>query len=411
MGISSQNSDLFDGSIHYNVSLGIHGNADQVSRSVVQNACNISQASTFINELPDGYDTDISGLHTSLSGGQIQRLAIARAYLGAESGMLILDKATSALDTSTERLVMNSLIESRKNKTILCVSHRVASLTEFTRIIVFKEGHVAEDGSFEKLTESQTIFKTLLETRQTSAYSTTTAIPLVNTPTVDNRHGLLRKRNGANPMKSDGPFNELFDRLFRSFQFFKRVWLETKQEWPYLLIGYIGSTIEGLQSPLQGFVIGKVVAGLPTSDQITASTNFWSLAMIIIGMCSLVAAVMNAVGFGYAASRNMYKLREKIFQHVVYQDMEFFGDPMYTPTNLELVLADSTEKIGTVSGNLLADILRSVVNLTVGIYIGVSNSWMMAVLMVLPFPVILLIGARLARISARQVHECMHIYD
>ncbi|KAL5040076.1 ATP-dependent permease [Batrachochytrium dendrobatidis] len=63
-------------------------------------------------------------------------------------------------------------------------------------------------------------------------------------------------------------------------------------------------------------------------------------------MCSLVAAVMNAVGFGYAASRNMYKLREKIFQHVVYQDMEFFGDPMYTPTNLELVLADSTEKIG-----------------------------------------------------------------
>ncbi|EGF76707.1 hypothetical protein BATDEDRAFT_6996, partial [Batrachochytrium dendrobatidis JAM81] len=117
--------------------------------------------------LPDGYDTDISGLHTSLSGGQIQRLAIARAYLGAESGMLILDEATSALDTSTERLVMNSLIESRKNKTILCVSHRVASLTEFTRIIVFKEGHVAEDGSFEKLTESQTIFKTLLETRQT----------------------------------------------------------------------------------------------------------------------------------------------------------------------------------------------------------------------------------------------------
>ncbi|KAK6091390.1 ATP-dependent permease [Batrachochytrium dendrobatidis] len=429
MGISSQNSDLFDGSIHYNVSLGIHGNTDQVSRSVVQNACNISQASTFINELPDGYDTDISGLHTSLSGGQIQRLAIARAYLGAESGMLILDEATSALDTSTERLVMNSLIESRKNKTILCVSHRVASLTEFTRIIVFKEGHVAEDGSFEKLTESQTIFKTLLETRQTSAYSTTAAIPLVNTPTVDNRHGLLRKRSsasaeiqpmddcseepflsksinvkgGANPMKSDGPFNELFDRLFRSFQFFKRVWLETKQEWPYLLIGYIGSTIEGLQSPLQGFVIGKVVAGyaLPTSDQITASTNFWSLAMIIIGMCSLVAAVMNAVGFGYAASRNMYKLREKIFQHVVYQDMEFFGDPMYTPTNLELVLADSTEKIGTVSGNLLADILRSVVNLTVGIYIGVSNSWMMAVLMVLPFPVILLIGAGLARISAR----------
>ncbi|KAJ1339364.1 hypothetical protein BSLG_006018 [Batrachochytrium salamandrivorans] len=192
-----QNSDLFDGSIHYNVSLGIHGNADQVSRSVVQNACNISQASTFINELPDGYDTDISGLHTSLSGGQIQRLAIARAYLGAESGMLILDEATSALDTSTERLVMNSLIESRKNKTILCVSHRVASLTEFTRIIVFKEGHVAEDGSFEKLTESQTIFKTLLETRQTSAYSTTAAIPLVNTPTADNMNGLLRKRSSA----------------------------------------------------------------------------------------------------------------------------------------------------------------------------------------------------------------------
>ncbi|KAH6584898.1 hypothetical protein BASA60_000775 [Batrachochytrium salamandrivorans] len=273
------------------------------------------------------------------------------------SGMLILDEATSALDSSTEKLVLDSLVEARRNQTTLCVSHRVASLSIFSRIVVFKDGVVAEDGTFEELCKPHTIFRGLLDTHHSDTSS------IVNGTTT----------KGASPDA----------------------------------VAQIGSDLKpveaSLQSPLQGYVIGKVVAGyaLPTAAEVTTSTSFWSLMIILIGAGSLVAAVMNAVGFGYAASRNMYTLRGRIFRHVLYQDMTFFNNPTFSPTNLEIVLLDATERIGTVSGNLPADMLRSIVNLAVGVYIGVSSSWAMSILMLAPIPVIFAIGAVQAQLLAR----------
>ncbi|KAH6600525.1 hypothetical protein BASA50_002225 [Batrachochytrium salamandrivorans] len=428
MGISSQSSDVFDGSIHDNISLGTHGSVKDTPRSLVELACGISEAATFIGDLPSGYDTVISSVHTSLSGGQIQRLAIARAYIGSMSGMLILDEATSALDSSTEKLVLDSLVEARRSQTTLCVSHRVASLSIFSRIVVFKDGVVAEDGTFEELCKPHTIFRGLLDTHHSDTSSivsgTTTkgaspdAVAKIGSDLkpveASMTHVNLEKKlqSAVSPSHTkvdssqDGPRGLILDLLARATEFtlfFYRVVMETKKELRYLIVGYIGSTLEGLQSPLQGYVIGKVVAGyaLPTAAEVTTSTSFWSLMIILIGAGSLVAAVMNAVGFGYAASRNMYTLRGRIFRHVLYQDMTFFNNPTFSPTNLEIVLLDATERIGTVSGNLPADMLRSIVNLAVGVYIGVSSSWAMSILMLAPIPVIFAIGAVQAQLLAR----------
>ncbi|KAH9250047.1 hypothetical protein BASA81_012180 [Batrachochytrium salamandrivorans] len=428
MGISSQSSDVFDGSIHDNISLGTHGSVEDTPRSLVELACGISEAATFIGDLPSGYDTVISSVHTSLSGGQIQRLAIARAYIGSMSGMLILDEATSALDSSTEKLVLDSLVEARRNQTTLCVSHRVASLSIFSRIVVFKDGVVAEDGTFEELCKPHTIFRGLLDTHHSDTSlivnGTTTkgaspdAVAQIGSDLkpveASMTHANLEKKlqSAVSPshtkvdLSQDGPRGLILDLLARATEFtlfFYRVVMETKKELQYLIVGYIGSTLEGLQSPLQGYVIGKVVAGyaLPTAAEVTTSTSFWSLMIILIGAGSLVAAVMNAVGFGYAASRNMYTLRGRIFRHVLYQDMTFFNNPTFSPTNLEIVLLDATERIGTVSGNLPADMLRSIVNLAVGVYIGVSSSWAMSILMLAPIPVIFAIGAVQAQLLAR----------
>ncbi|KAJ1328297.1 hypothetical protein BSLG_010408 [Batrachochytrium salamandrivorans] len=366
MGISSQSSDVFDGSIHDNISLGTHGSVKDTPRSLVELACGISEAATFIGDLPSGYDTVISSVHTSLSGGQIQRLAIARAYIGSMSGMLILDEATSALDSSTEKLVLDSLVEARRSQTTLCVSHRVASLSIFSRIVVFKDGVVAEDGTFEELGQP------LKASPDAVAKIGSDLKPVEASMTHVNLEKKLQSAVSPSHTKvdssQDGPRGLILDLLARATEFtlfFYRVVMETKKELRYLIVGYI-------EVPLKAY-----------------SLHF------------KVAAVMNAVGFGYAASRNMYTLRGRIFRHVLYQDMTFFNNPTFSPTNLEIVLLDATERIGTVSGNLPADMLRSIVNLAVGVYIGVSSSWAMSILMLAPIPVIFAIGAVQAQLLAR----------
>ncbi|KAJ1328672.1 hypothetical protein BSLG_010400 [Batrachochytrium salamandrivorans] len=402
MGISSQSSDVFDGSIHDNISLGTHGSVKDTPRSLVELACGISEAATFIGDLPSGYDTVISSVHTSLSGGQIQRLAIARAYIGSMSGMLILDEATSALDSSTEKLVLDSLVEARRSQTTLCVSHRVASLSIFSRIVVFKDGVVAEDGTFEELCKPHTIFRGLLDTH----HSDTSSIVSGTTTKGASPDAVAKIGSDLKPVEASMTHVNLEKKL-QSAVSPSHTKVDSSQDGPRGLIldllARATDTLEGLQSPLQGYVIGKVVAGyaLPTAAEVTTSTSFWSLMIILIGAGSLVAAVMNAVGFGYAASRNMYTLRGRIFRHVLYQDMTFFNNPTFSPTNLEIVLLDATERIGTVSGNLPADMLRSIVNLAVGVYIGVSSSWAMSILMLAPIPVIFAIGAVQAQLLAR----------
>ncbi|KAL2919388.1 ATP-dependent permease [Polyrhizophydium stewartii] len=419
-GIASQSAELFDGTLRQNVALGAHRNSSSVPMSVIKRMCELSQASEFIGSLEGGYDAQVSGVHTSLSGGQIQRIAIARALLGAEDGFLILDEATSALDAQTEHTVLGNILRERAGKTVLCISHRVASLSSFSRIIVLKDGSIAEDGTFAQLAAAPSLFSGFLE-----HHDRTQSTPSTSSGKADSKNGAASDSAGAasapsvnaaaskadvrvslsdaavqDPAKPDVP-DDWRTRLARSKKFFRRVWTLTHAEWKFLLLGYLGGTLEGLQAPMQGFVIGKVVAGyaLPTGGEITASTNFWALMILLIGVISLAAAVMNATGFGFAESRNMTKLRRKLFSHIVFQDMAFFSRPANSPTNLGIALSENSEKIGVVSGNLFADIMRSTMNLGAGMYIGLTNSWHMAVVMVLPLPLIVVIGAAQARLS------------
>ncbi|KAI8924719.1 P-loop containing nucleoside triphosphate hydrolase protein [Entophlyctis helioformis] len=132
---SAQHSDLFDGTVRANVAMGSHQHesTDRVPEADIERVCSIAQASPFIAGLDCGHDTLLTGSMVALSGGQVQRIAIARALLGA-----------SALDPRTERLVLSSIISSRPNQTALFISHRVASLHAFSRIVVLKGGRVVE---------------------------------------------------------------------------------------------------------------------------------------------------------------------------------------------------------------------------------------------------------------------------
>lgn len=137
---------LFHRSLKENIRYGdITASDEQVYR-----AAKIANCHEFIMSLAQGYDTIAGERGSKLSGGQRQRISIARAML-KNAPIIILDEATSALDSITEKQIQNSLAQVTRNKTTIIIAHRLSTLTDVDRIIVFKKGDIVEDGSHEEL--------------------------------------------------------------------------------------------------------------------------------------------------------------------------------------------------------------------------------------------------------------------
>jgi ATP-binding cassette subfamily B protein/subfamily B ATP-binding cassette protein MsbA len=149
IGIVEQDVFLFDGSVSANIGYGNrHADQDQIQR-----AAEIASAAEFITQLPQGYDTVIGERGVKLSGGQRQRIAIARAVL-ANPKILILDEATSNLDTESERLIQASLTSLMADRTSFVIAHRLSTITRADRIVVLDGARIVEIGTHEELMAS-----------------------------------------------------------------------------------------------------------------------------------------------------------------------------------------------------------------------------------------------------------------
>jgi subfamily B ATP-binding cassette protein MsbA len=158
LGIVTQETLLFNETIAYNIALG----RPQATREEVVAAARIANAHEFIDKLEMGYDTNIGDAGGKLSGGQKQRLSIARAVL-KNPPILILDEATSSLDTESEKLVQDALYRLMENRTSLVIAHRLSTIQHADEIIVINDGRIAERGSHTELLAKQGIYHKLVE--------------------------------------------------------------------------------------------------------------------------------------------------------------------------------------------------------------------------------------------------------
>lgn len=125
-------------------------------------AAKVANAHEFIEDLPKGYDTVIGERGVKLSGGQRQRLAIARAIL-ADPKILILDEATSNLDTDSERLIQSALKTLIANRTCFVIAHRLSTITHASRILVIDDGRILECGTHEELMERDGRYREMVQ--------------------------------------------------------------------------------------------------------------------------------------------------------------------------------------------------------------------------------------------------------
>ena len=148
----SQDTPVFDGSIKENLVFD-----KNVPEEQIWNALREVQLSYFVEKLASGLDTQIGEKGTCLSGGEKQRLALARLWFD-DSELVVLDEATSAMDNLTEESVMKAVMQQMNGKTVIAIAHRLNSIAGFDRIILFKDGKIVGQGSFEELLRTNAYF-------------------------------------------------------------------------------------------------------------------------------------------------------------------------------------------------------------------------------------------------------------
>jgi ATP-binding cassette subfamily B protein len=156
IGLVSQDVFLFEGTVFENIA---YGNLD-ASNEEVWNAANQSEATDFINQLPNKENTIVGERGQKLSGGQRQRISIARAIL-KNPEILILDEATSAVDNETEAAIQRSLDMLKQNRTVIVIAHRLSTIRNADKIYVLENGEIIESGSHEELLQNKDVYHKL----------------------------------------------------------------------------------------------------------------------------------------------------------------------------------------------------------------------------------------------------------
>jgi len=146
IGVVPQDTVLFNDTIYYNIAYG----RDAATRAEIEQAAKAAQIHEFVQSLPNGYDTMVGERGLKLSGGEKQRVGIARSLL-KNPPILLLDEATSALDTQTEHEIQESLIQMGQGRTVMIIAHRLSTVVHADRIVVLEQGQIVESGSHEEL--------------------------------------------------------------------------------------------------------------------------------------------------------------------------------------------------------------------------------------------------------------------
>lgn len=158
-----QDVTLFNNSILENIRIGKKGASDEE----VMQAARMAKCEEFIQKLPGGYHTQIGENGCSLSGGERQRISIARAFL-KDAPIILLDEATASLDAENETMVQEALSGLIKDKTVLIIAHRMRTIVNADKVVVLKDGKVAEQGSPKELLQKDSIFKHMKEMQMQS---------------------------------------------------------------------------------------------------------------------------------------------------------------------------------------------------------------------------------------------------
>ncbi|KAK4873210.1 hypothetical protein RN001_015239 [Aquatica leii] len=337
IGVVGQEPILFDTTIEENIRLG----CENATQKDIEAAAKKANAHNFINAFPQKYKTLVGQRGTQLSGGQKQRIAIARALVRKPS-ILLLDEATSALDSTSEAIVQAALDAVSTECTTIIVAHRLSTIKQADKIVVMSEGQIQEEGTHQELLQKKGAYFAMV-IKQIPQETLKEKVPVqenLNTLELDDEKFVKSEEKPILP-KADQKHLNMFS-----------IWPIVKYnlpEWWAIALGCVCSLINGAGLPVYAIIFGRImrVLVMDNADYIKDETMFYCYMFLTIAIVLGLASVLQTYTFGLAGEKLTMRLRSKMFQSYLSQDMSYFDQ---TENSVGTLCSNLSEEAANVQG-------------------------------------------------------------
>lgn len=409
IGLVGQMPMLFHGTIRQNIEFGagmvFDGGTcsrESVSDEQIVEAAKTANAHDFIVQLPEGYDTKVIGHGELLSGGQKQRICIARALV-RNPPILILDEATSSLDSASERAVQEALERASRGRTSILIAHRLSTVRNANTISVIRNGGIVESGTHDELfARSDSFYHELIQLQNASPkknldFSTDSATAIreddtdVNTTNSGCVAQVLSKHDGVGEVKVNADEGVDPGVIMRSLKF-------NSDEWLFMILGCLGGVIAGSAWPLSALPFSELIARLG-KDGSEKEIRYWSLIYLIPGLLSLLGSMLQMGMLSISGERFERKLRSGMFRAVLRQEVAYFDLELNSVGALSLLLATDASYANGLCGKTMGTISFVATTLVIGIIQPFMWCWRLALVVLCTFP----LGIFTARYQLKQL--------
>ncbi|CAL5441435.1 unnamed protein product [Camellia sinensis] len=393
IGLVNQEPALFATTIRENILYG----KDDATLDEISRAAKLSEALTFINKLPDRFETQVGERGIQLSGGQKQRIAISRAIVKNPS-ILLLDEATSALDAESEKSVQEALDRVMVGRTTIVVAHRLSTIRNADIIAVVQSGKIVETGSHDDLiSKPNGAYASLAQLQEAaSSHCLPSCGPTLGQPlSIKYSHELSHTSSHGASFQSDkvsvsrigGEVAEIVKPTRVSS---RRLYSMVGPDWIYGVSGTICAFIAGAQFPL--FALGVTQALVSYyMDWDTTCREVKKIALLFCGG-AVITVIVNAIthlSFGIMGERLTLRVREMMFSAILRNEIGWFDETNNTSSMLASRLESDATLLRTVVVDRSTILLQNVGLVVTSFIIAFILNWRLTLVVMATYPLII----------------------
>ncbi|GAV77509.1 ABC_tran domain-containing protein/ABC_membrane domain-containing protein [Cephalotus follicularis] len=393
VGLVNQEPALFATSIRENILYG----KDDATIEEITRAAKLSEAITFINNLPDRFETQVGERGIQLSGGQKQRIAISRALVKNPS-ILLLDEATSALDSESEKSVQEALDRVMVGRTTVVVAHRLSTIRNADVIAVVEGGKIVETGSHDELISDQnSAYASLIQLQEvaSSQRHTSQGGNMSRPLSMKYSRELSRTRTSfgtsfRSEKESVGCAADGKDLVKPKYVSAKRLYFMVGPDWTYGVFGTIGAFIAGAQMPLFALGVSQALVAYYMGWEATRhevkkiSTLFCCGAVITV-----ISHAIEHLSFGIMGERLTLRARENMFSAILSNEIGWFDETNNTTSMLSSRLESDATLLRTIVVDRTTILLQNLGLVVTAFIIAFILNWRLTLVVLATYPLII----------------------
>lgn len=396
--------------------------------AMVREAAKLADAASFIEKMERGYGTQVGMSGKLVSGGQRQRIALARALV-RDPRILILDEATSSLDSASERRIQAAVESIAKDRTLIAIAHRLSTIKNADNIIVMSNGAVLEQGTHDELMAINGNYAGMVRLQNIESSKQEDSVSLASTARGDIETDIqpsesitkpdepVKSRDIATESHVQGPQDDEngataqadLDGNKSTGTVLHSMLKLIRPNLLWLFIAMFAGVIVGLTFSASGLIFGNTIGNVSpcnTTSRIKWAGLFFGGLFFMLAVVELLANSASWSCFGYVAENLLYRIRVVTFRSLYQQDMDWHHASGRTPASLLSVITADTAAVGGFSGSIVGTMFSVMINFSVAIIMSHIIAWKIAVVCLVTVP--LLLGSGVMQVRSLSQFERKH---